>query len=431
MVQSQDVRREILLCALAGCGFHGQGVLSPSDGDIGTDAAPAIDAARPPPVDAAGDGPSAMIDAMPQMADAPAACLAWTPHPRHFDPCAIGVSSTALDLAASGKYVFDTSTNTLVDPGGATIAITAMTLPQTTAPMVSILDTGSFHIAGAATLRVIGTNPLIIASWSTLVIDGTIDVSSNAGGLGGGANTGACTAAQPGADDALNSGGSGGGGGGALRGNGGKGGPGDSPTQNPGGNGGAFVALPHVVRGGCAGAASGKAGGGDPANPTVTSPGGAGGGGLQLTARTSITITGKLHAGGQGGGGAVNGSANGGGGGGSGGYLGIEAPMIMVPGTLAANGGGGGGSNVFGGTGAPGGDATANATAAPGGAASSCSLAGASGSAGVSLDGATACTTIETCGGAGGGGGAGFVLIFSNQSSGTGIFSPAFQLNPF
>ncbi len=428
MVQSADVRREMLLCALAGCGFHGRGLLGPAD-DGGFDAAIPIDG---PPllVDGAADGPVAIGDAI-GMPDAEAACLAWTPRPRHFDPCAIGVSEAALDLAASGTYIFDTTTNTLKDPGGISILVTATTLPQTAPPMVSILDTGEFHLAGAATLRVIGPNPLIIASWSTIMVDGTIDVSSNAGGLGGGASSGACNAAQPGTDDALNTGGSGGGGGGALHGNGGKGGPGDSPTQNPGGNGGMVATLPHVVRGGCSGAASGKAGTGDAANPNVTSPGGAGGGGLQLTARTSVAVSGKLHAGGQGGGGSVNGSANGGGGGGSGGYLGIEAPMITVSGTLAANGGGGGGSNMFSGTGAPGSDGTANATAAPGGAASGCSLAGASGSASANLDGAPAGTTIETCGGGGGGGGAGYVLLFSNQSAGTGTFSPAFQLNPF
>jgi hypothetical protein len=422
------VRAAVVLCGLCACSFRGPGLASSSD-----DAPPPSDAPDAP-VSLDGQPPSPDAVAIDGMiaADAPDACLAWMPKPKHFDPCVIGVSSTALALAGPGTYTFDTMTNTLRDPANALIAVTASTQPQATGIDASILDTGSFAIANGATLRVVGPHPLIIASWSSIAVAGGIDVGSHPGVAGAGTGVGPCTAATAGHDEPLTSGGSGGGGGGALRGNGGKGGPGDSPTQNAGGMGGAAVAIPQIVRGGCTGAASGKAGPGDAANPSLTSPGGAGGGGLQLTARTSAAISGKVIAGGQGGGGSATGSANGGGGGGSGGYVGIDAPTVTVTGTVAANGGGGGGSSPFAGTGVAGHDGDATTTAAPGGDASSCSLAGAVGSAGGALDGANAGTTIQACGGAGGGGGAGFVLVFATTATLTSAtLSPGVQLNPF
>jgi hypothetical protein len=291
-------------------------------------------------------------DADPNAPDAPPTpdvppgdpCLEWSPVPAHFEPCAIMKPQGGLTLDMPGTYTYDTGFGTLQDPMGNAIAHVREELMQSN-PVVRLISVESFTLGPDSTLRATGPIPLLIASWSTITVDGTIDVSTNLQyGPGAGSNTGTCNAATAGTDAAEGGGGGGGGGFGDDGGDGGDGGNGDGAK---GAKGGRLASPPANVRGGCPGAKGGKGDRGDGGGE-----GGKGGGALQLTARQSITVNGKLHAGGQGGrpgngdiGGNDQSRRSAGGGGGSGGMLGLEAPMIEISSTaiLAANGGGGGG----------------------------------------------------------------------------------------
>lgn len=414
------VVRALALVALGACSFS-PGALRTGDAQGGDDAG--------------GDATGDSIEL-----DAPI-CQSWQAH--HFAPCAIPPATGGLVLtAADSPYRYSTTTGDLTDKNG-TVTVTDTVIAQAGGTMAALISVSSMSVETNALLEVVGDKPLIIASWGTISIDGTIDAGSHvaSGRVGpGGADASFCTGTQaPGlGDDDTTGGGSGGGGGGGFQGAGGGGGPGDSGGENPGGaGGGAVAAFPQIVRGGCAGAASGKAGmDQNVADPDARSAGGAAGGGIQLSARTGITVNnaGRLSAGGAGGAGTPDNAACGGGGGGSGGYIGLEAPLVIFSGApiLAANGGGGGGSELFTNPGDAGDDGGLTTTSAPGGAASSCSLQGGGGSAGATLTGGTAGQTAVTCGGGAGGGGAGFIAIFSPDfTAGSAVFSPAHQLNPF
>ena len=378
--------------------------------------------------------------------DAPAICASW--HPHQFQPCGLGSPMTDLHLMTTGSpYTYDTTSEggDLRDSGGTVLMHSPLVIQQTDGSSVAVLSVASVQIDTSVKLNVIGTKPLIIASWSTLAIAGLVDVGSHttetdatapiqrSTRIGAGADLQCTALAGIAGVDAVATGGSGGGGGGAFQGPGGAGAVGDTgctstPCPRPGGPGGiAVAAAPAVIRGGCSGAASGAGGPGvvAPATATSSSAGGAGGGALQLAARVSITISGTVTAGGAAGAGAPTGSACGGGGGGAGGYIGLDAPTVTVSGTIAANGAGGGGSAPFSALpnfGNVGNDGAASAVAAAGGAANTsgtCGLAGAAGAAASMLGGTTA-TGNDTCGGGGGGGGAGFILYWAQSFSGAG-----------
>jgi hypothetical protein len=373
-----------------------------------------------PPGDGGGDDDGAPTDGR---ASFDGGSCAWAQQPQSFDPCAIGTPGATVVLA-TGTYTFDTTSGVLRDPSGASVPIVTTTVAQAGATAI-VWNVVAFHLELGCTLRAIGSAPLIIASWDTITVDGTLDVASRAGSLGAGANAPACATATPGTGDAGGAG-SGGGGGGGFQGRGGNGGEGDNDTPNPGGPGGAATALPTFPRGGCLGAPSGQAGPAAvaPSTATTVSAGGAGGGAIQLSAQRSIRVAGSVGAGGQGGGGSPGGSACGGGGGGSGGYIGFEAPQIALEGTIAANGGGGGGSAPFASAGAAGQDGMTSDTAAAGGAASSCSDLAPSGSAGAIINGPNADNVEVACGGGGGGGAAGYIVTRGSVSGTPIMISP-------
>ncbi len=338
---------------------------------------------RPGAVDAGGGG-GPEVDATPALN-----CADW-PAPRHFMPCEIPAPSGPLVLEA-GEHVYDTTAGTLTGGSGAQVASKLVAAGR-------VISVERLAISAGARLRVTGMHPLIVASWSTIEVTGELDASSG-GSPGAGANPGACGAHAATAAQDDNDGASGGGGGG-FQGTGGRGGIGDAGAP---GVGGGAVAAP-LLLGGCPG---GRGGNGDQANGGV---GGAGGGAVQLTARQSITISGKVHAGGAGGGGST-GTDGGGGGGGSGGMVGLESPSITVRSgaVLAANGGGGGqGSDTApGGVGQPG---LADVTRAAGGTGGDGTSAGGPGSGGATLAGAPG-TDNGDHGAGGAGGGAGYVVI--------------------
>jgi len=297
-------------------------------------------------------------------------------------------------IAFNGDTTIDTTLDCNVvvfDPSGGSVCVIYAT-----------------DITVGATIRAQGKRPLALAATGTIVVDGTVDVSSSmAKGLGAGGDDGQCMFKR---DAGYRSGG---GAGGSFAGKGGDGGTG---TIDPGTSGLASdpIQLPDRLRGGCAG--------GSVAN---------GGGGVELVASTSITIagTGRILANGGGGtgGGYLGGFQLGGGGGGSGGLIRIAAPSITVRGILTANGGGGGeGGDNAAATGMAGGDGTMSTTAALGGAGGGNGGDGGGGTGGATVAGGPGISpTAASLGGGGGGGGIGFIVLTGTAETTGATISPS------
>jgi hypothetical protein len=280
-----------------------------------------------------------------------------------------------------------------------------------------VLWASRFELKQNASLRVIGSRPLIVASNTSISVAGSIDAGShlisNVYYTGPGAELTPCAnGATAGASTQDKGAGGGGGGFGA------KGGDGGHPDGLNAGSGGAAITLPELVRAGCAGA---RGGGGN------NNLGGPGGGGLVLTARESITISGNISASGAGGRGAKGNKSYGGGGGGSGGMIAIDAPTIMISGYVTANGGGGGGGGD-GGPGQDGQDGLMGATtAALGGSGGSDAQDGGNGGNVGDPPGESLGDTEK--GGGGGGGGVGFVRVHGTAQISPGTTSPLHVLD--
>lgn len=281
-------------------------------------------------------------------------CAAWAAlNPPNFTPCDPDLDhnnprSNSLRLIGD-TFTYDTDSGMLTDSGGNLISDHTRIDPPGDIDIIA----ADFVEIRNATLRVIGPRPLVIASWTDIVIAGTVDVSSTAG-LPAGEDPSACQTSPPtDGSDGLQPGGAGGGGG-AFGANGGAGGPAED-SSSVGGRGGTGILNPGLtLRGGCPGARGGKGlvnqsgdGGGD---------GGVGGGAIQLSAADSILVeaNSRILAGGGGGGAGradVGGTdateGSGGGGGGSGGMILLDAEDVDIdPAALiVANGGGGGGGS--------------------------------------------------------------------------------------
>lgn len=377
---------------LTGCGFQATGQNGPVDGS------------GPGGQDGAVDP-----DASPIMIDARTCFGAGL-----LNVCLAALPSAPLPLADGGSP-FDTGVDAncrqiVSQPGGVELCVIAGT---------TVTVSGNFVAIGTRPLVVIGTDTVSVLG------TGTLDVSSKANPrrAGAGANTGTCTAAGVGKNDA---GGGGGGAGGSFGTVGGKGGTGDVNDNGgpagvaPGGAVGAAPAAPAILRGGCRGGD-----GGDGTNTAATSLGGDGGGAVYLIAGNTITIAGNVFASGAGGD-TTSGSAGieqGGGGGGAGGMIGLDAPTITVQGRVVANGGAGGGGGGNSNGGAPGGDGTTTGwnTRAAGGRSDF--------DAGDGADGTTFNTTTNLDGqganGGGGGGTGGLGLVWTYGTLQGTMISPA------
>jgi hypothetical protein len=412
---------------LTGCVFNTAGV-APSPVDTGDVTVP-LDLDDAATAEAAqhdlGDGPAPDgppdrdPDALPVDTGTPdvgLVCTDWSSKPKHFEPCQIPLPAGKLDLATAGTWTYDTTAGTLVDPNKATITPPSVVLSQSGGPQIRVVSVTRLSVQKGVTLRVVGDRPLVVAAWTDISVDGTVDVGSDSKD-GAGADPSDCAshAAKDGSTD-HNEGG--GGGGGGFGGDGGDGGDGRSGSAN-GGAKGAKIAPPTVVRGGCEGGRGGDSGG----------SGGSGGGALQLSARLAITVAGTLHAGGERGAGAGTGD-KGGGGGGSGGYLGLDAPSVTLESTaiLAANGGGGGeGSSGL--SGKSGEHGLAQAQAADGGSGGTSS--GGDGGDGGWRDGPNGQNgKQDSDGGGGGGGGVGFVLVHGKLDNQGATTSPNTTAGP-
>ena len=202
--------------------------------------------------------------------------------------------------------------------------------------MVLFFD--SLSIGAGATVRAVGSRPLIIAVRHDAMIAGTLTVNSD-GVRGAGADV-ACTSGE-----GENGGASGnpqtagGGGGGGFGTNGGKGADGDdggSDGDRGNANGNSNLTP---LRGGCAGGDGGRASQG-------SGRGGHGGGAIQLSVGGTLTVDwgATISAHGEGGKGGLANQRIGGGGGGSGGAILLEATRLELNAGAAvvANGGAGG-----------------------------------------------------------------------------------------
>jgi hypothetical protein len=299
-------------------------------------------------------------------------------------------------------------------------------------PSLCVVAANNFTIAQGAKLSAHGPNPLLLVAANTLTIAGTLDVASRASGdIGAGAQTSCGTGNEGGIGDGPEGAG-GGGAGGSLGSTGNVGGVGyKSSTNNPGGPGGTPLAAatsPASLVGGCPGGRGGDGHGGS-VNFGGPGAGGYGGGGVYLIGGASIVVSGAINASGAGGApGRDSADASaGGGGGGAGGFIGLDAPVLDVTGSVFANGGGGGGGGGDD-VGRPGsnGNDPANAVTPSGGGTGG---QGGGGNGGSGFANGTAPTkggggSNPYCGGGGGGGGAGIIRVYGATPSG-GTFSPA------
>jgi len=363
-----------------------------------------------------GDTQGGGADLLDGGADGPhQACSDWTPRPVHFDPCQIQPPGVGLTLAAPGQWSYDTTSGALTDPQGHPVASPPSSLVGN--PPTRVLSVLSFDVGADVKLRAVGDHPLVVASWSTATVAGTLDVGSYRGDStpGAGSNPTTCASHAPQAGQTVGI--AGGGGGGAGFGDDGGAGGAGNVGRVPGGAGGARVSVPVAIRGGCHGAGGGDSGG----------SGGYGGGALQLTARTAIEVaaTGKLLAGGAGGQGGSAGQ-RGAGGGGSGGYLGLEAPTVtlVAAAILAANGGGGGEGSSVALDGNSGIDGQAAAKAASGAYGTATGGNGGAGGWRDNTAGTPGAQDPSVGGGGGGGGGVGFILVRSSQLDHKATASP-------
>ena len=294
------------------------------------------------------------------------------------DECKLGCGESptphCLQMVTSNlgsASIFDTATSDLSVTESMTIDTATMGARRTQrdGSEVAVLVYGGVSIGG--TLRIVGPVPLVLIARDGITIGGTIDVSATdanpgPGGRRGGESPGA-SAAGPGNGRGgahENTFEDGGGGGGGQCGTGGRGGDGDPDigTTARGGDGGGrtdFVGDPETLRGG----GGGGAGHGDGGRYGA---GGAGGGAVQLSSRGTITIGGSVLARGSQGRPGTGGSGNdgAGGGGGAGGWILVEAPSVIIGGTLDASGANGG-SGESGGGGGSGGITSSDGT--PGG----------------------------------------------------------------
>jgi hypothetical protein len=199
-------------------------------------------------------------------------------------------------------------------------------------------------IATGIRLTAQGPNPLLLVAKETFDVMGTIDVASHIAATNPGAGSEATCSSNAGGMGSGNDGGGGGGGGGGSFGTAGAAGGNGNGTGGQAGPGGQAIPAmtPGNLRGGCRGGSGGAGSGGGFGGPGL---GGAGGGGVYMIAGTSITVGGSINASGAPGAGGLDSTnaGSGGGGGGSGGMIALDAPTVMVSGSLFANGGGGGG----------------------------------------------------------------------------------------
>jgi hypothetical protein len=266
--------------------------------------------------------------------------------PSNFTPSTYNsdVPSSATTIASNCTYTSGSQTaagtaNTTYWTCGGTLPYIIPNVTQTTGPKADILVFEALTIDSGVTLTLKGTNPVILAVWGNVVINGTI--SANASGATPGAGGNNATYCGTGSN-ATGQQGSGCGGSRAV-----VGGNGNVPSRSNSDVAGVAQAAPAPnssagtpLVAGCAGSYGGH-------DDSDVAPG-AGGGAVQISASGTLDVNGTIQTnGGLGhdstvttGGSCTYGS--GAGGGGSAGDIVLEGSAVTHGGTLAANGGRGG-----------------------------------------------------------------------------------------
>ncbi|HKU39739.1 MAG TPA: C-type lectin domain-containing protein [Polyangiales bacterium] len=285
-----------------------------------------------PDTDSDGDGAANCVDGCPLDNSTPSACFSFT----HSN-----FSNNGLNYGAAPTTTLNCGTTTINSSNANPFSNWCGTLPsfsiqtQTNGPDILVIPLKGLTISSGATLRLLGSRPVVFAVRGNVLVDGIIDAnaSGTTPGAGGNWSCGSSAGGNGSGSSAFLQGG-GGGGGGAFGTAGGRGGQGDS--NNNYGSGGTARNSTNIVPlyGGCPG---GNGGG-------CAAAGGAGGGAVQITASGSLTVNGTIRANGANGANGCD-TEGGGAGGGSGGAILLEAPTRTTPGTCAANGGSGGDGN--------------------------------------------------------------------------------------
>lgn len=372
-------------------------------------------------------GPEAEVDAaVPPVTDA-------------FVPLGVDAPITAIDTGPVTTRIAPSNVEApLLDLGTRDLVIETAASFDTTACMASSAEArvlrqrdGSevcallvrnARITEGGALRVFGQRALVVLASGDVEIAGTLDVSARGPERGPGGGLGGTPATPSGSGGAPGIGGEtngiyadGGGGGGGLCSPGGRGGRGGTAS---GGN--RLDALPSVLEPLLGGGGGGLGPGGRRPLPDGNAGlGGGGGGAVQITARGTLRVRGRILAGGGAGGGGqpderfVNWGAGGGGGGGGGILLEATTLRIEDGASLLASGGSGGAGSSMGVPVSSGTDGREALMPRPGGTGGG--MYGASG--GASGAGATpagadgAANTNDGANGGGGGGGAGCVVL--------------------
>ena len=288
--------------------------------------------------DASGDAIG--IDAPPP--DAPAC---WPILPTNYDPCD-GTFPAGANAIALDSGTIDTVAGTFTSVTGGSIQI-CTSYTSTAGATSCLVRAPRFTVNAGANIIITGSLPLLVVADSDITVSGTLEVSNinndtNCPGTGASGAVAGTTG----------SGGAGGSYGGA-------GAEGGTASGFAGGAAGAATGNTAIdpLRMGCPG------GLGASGNAATVGRGlrGSGGGAIELSSKTSVVVTGRIHAngGGGGGGGNAGGITSAGGGGGAGGSVLLEAPIVNVANNsevcaVGGGGGGGGGGTTMAGSGADG-----------------------------------------------------------------------------
>src|SRR5262249_31589995 len=135
-------------------------------------------------------------------------------------------------------YVYDSGAGALIDADHQTVFSSGQTVVQADSTPIAVLSVGRLTVLPGTRVTVTGPRPLLVVSWSAIVVAGQLaagsplgvpDAQTHTAGtmqLGAGADQGCTTETGQNGVDASPTGGSGGGGGGGLHGAGGPGGRG-------------------------------------------------------------------------------------------------------------------------------------------------------------------------------------------------------------
>jgi hypothetical protein len=98
----------------------------------------------------------------------------------HFNACLLGTPSAGIDLSTAGTYVYNTDDGTLEDPQGLFITHQSEVL-DVDGVATRIVSIESLKVGTEVTLGGRGSLPLVVASWSSIEILGSLRFDSRRG----------------------------------------------------------------------------------------------------------------------------------------------------------------------------------------------------------------------------------------------------------